>query len=274
MDEAQVLTAHEQNRRSWNAATPAHQSHKLNQAAFFRSGGSTLFAEEADLLGRLDGLSVAHLLCNCGQDSLSLAQLGAVRIVGVDICDAAIEEARQLSADAGISASFVRADVLQWLESYSGTRFDVVFLSYGWLAWLGDLRRWARGVSSLLKPDGRLVLVEFHPLAWSLGEGGTLTGDAYFEDAPGGRCDEPAGVSDYVAGSADGLIPEGMGWAVGELNCQPRARGGVPAYGRRPHQRACGRGPLRQKHARVPIQQRLPAASRDEAHARPPLCPA
>ena len=30
--------AHEQNRRSWNAATPAHQSHKVDQAAFFRNG--------------------------------------------------------------------------------------------------------------------------------------------------------------------------------------------------------------------------------------------
>lgn len=34
---------HEANRLSWNAATRAHNSHKADQAAFFRNGGSTLY---------------------------------------------------------------------------------------------------------------------------------------------------------------------------------------------------------------------------------------
>ena len=34
---------HEDNRQSWNLATEAHNSHKRDQAAFLRSGGSTLF---------------------------------------------------------------------------------------------------------------------------------------------------------------------------------------------------------------------------------------
>ena len=46
MDEEAVRAAHEQNRASWNEATAAHQSHKRNQAAFFRRGGSTLFEEK------------------------------------------------------------------------------------------------------------------------------------------------------------------------------------------------------------------------------------
>ena len=49
---------HEANRLSWNAATVAHNSHKGDQAAFFRSGGSTLFPEELDLLG---DVADAHL---------------------------------------------------------------------------------------------------------------------------------------------------------------------------------------------------------------------
>ena len=35
---------HEANRLSWNAATQAHNSHKIDQAGFLRRGGSTLFA--------------------------------------------------------------------------------------------------------------------------------------------------------------------------------------------------------------------------------------
>src|SRR3954469_18087017 len=91
---------HEDNRRSWNAATDAHNSHKADQAAFFRDGGSTLYPEEIELLGDLHGKSLVHLQCNAGQDTLSLAGLGAT-VTGVDISDTAISFAQQLSTDTG-----------------------------------------------------------------------------------------------------------------------------------------------------------------------------
>src|SRR5215471_19282234 len=101
---------HEENRLSWDAATVAHNSHKGDQAAFLRNGGSTLYPEEIEVLGDVRGLSVVHLQCNAGQDTLSIAQLGAV-MTGVDISDTAIDFARQLSQDSGIPATFVRSDV-------------------------------------------------------------------------------------------------------------------------------------------------------------------
>ncbi len=52
---------HEENRVSWNAATVALNSHKGDQAAFFRQGGSTLYSEEVELLGDARGLSIVHL---------------------------------------------------------------------------------------------------------------------------------------------------------------------------------------------------------------------
>src|SRR5579871_4340231 len=120
---------HEDNRVSWNAATDAHNSHKRDQAAFLRSGGSTLFPDEIELLGDLHGKTLLHLQCNSGQDTLSLAQLGAA-VTGVDISDTAIAFARQLSIDASITATFERADIYEWLET-AQTRYDVVFSSYG-----------------------------------------------------------------------------------------------------------------------------------------------
>src|SRR5688572_15837941 len=100
---------HEENRVAWNAATAAHNSHKRDQAKFFREGGSTLFPEEIELLGDINGLSLVHLQCNAGQDALSLAGLGAT-VTAVDISDTAIDFARQLSADSGIPATFIRSD--------------------------------------------------------------------------------------------------------------------------------------------------------------------
>jgi SAM-dependent methyltransferase len=168
----------------------------------------------------VDGLRVAHLQCNCGQDSLSIARLGA-QVVGCDISDAAIDEAVRLSADSGIACDFEREDVITWLERSRGEGYDVVFCSYGCISWLCDLHRWACGIAAILRPSGRLVLVEFHPLAWSLGDNGALSGDPYFDETPaasgGGKgITNPAGVSDYVGQSGGGLIPEGMGAAKGE----------------------------------------------------------
>ncbi len=196
--------AHEANRLSWNAATPAHNSHKGDQAAWLRAGGSTLFPEERALLGDVSGRRLLHLQCNAGQDTLSLAALGALA-TGVDISDEAVAFARRLAAESGTGAEFERADVYDWLEEAgrAGRRFDLAFSSYGAVCWLSELRAWARGIAGVLAPGGRFVLVEFHPAAAMFDEGMRLS----FPYSSGGRaipCDD--GVGDYVAASGDGLL--------------------------------------------------------------------
>ncbi len=193
---------HQANRISWNAATEAHNSHKRDQAAFFRSGGSTLYPEEIELLGDLHGRSLLHLQCNAGQDTLSLARLGAT-VTGVDISDTAIDFARQLAKEAAIPATFVRADIYDWLET-AETTYDMVFSSYGALIWLSDLRTWGQGVARVLKPGGRVVLMEFHPVLVAFDEGWRLAFDAM-----GGRRNSFGGVGDYVALSGEVLAPSG-----------------------------------------------------------------
>lgn len=188
---------HEDNRLAWNEATIAHNSHKGDQAAFFRNGGTTLNPEEVELLGNIQGVELVHLQCNAGQDTLSLARLGA-SVTGVDISDTAIDFARQLALDAGIPATFERMDVYDWLkQNASGTRrFDVVFCSYGAIVWLSDIQAWARGISAALKPGGRFVVVDFHAVThmfnWQL-----ELQYPYFMNGEAQTFDE--GVGDYVA---------------------------------------------------------------------------
>ncbi len=124
---------HEQNRLSWNEATRAHNSHKVDQAKFFREGGQKMFPEEIELLGDLAGKSVLHLQRNAGQGTLSIQQLGAASVTGVDISDEAIDFARKLAADAGIEATFHWADVYDWLAeaAKADERWDVVFCPTG-----------------------------------------------------------------------------------------------------------------------------------------------
>ncbi len=221
--------AREQNRRSWNAVVPAHDSHRGDLAGFLRSGGSTLFPEELRLLGDVSGQKLAHLQCNAGGDSLSLARLGA-EVIGVDLSDEAILSARRLSKDCGIPAEFVRADIYDWLdEKTNEERFDAVFASYGVVCWLPDLGAWARGIDRVLKPGGRFVLVDFHPAADVFDENLEVSRDY----PSGGKPTLLAeGVGDYVAEADGGLTPAGFvtgtegftnpeparlyGWGLGE----------------------------------------------------------
>ncbi len=198
----------EQNRLSWNAVVGAHESHRGGLARFLREGGSTLFPEEISLLGDLEGRTLLHLQCNSGGDSLSLASLGAA-VTGVDISDEAILHARRLSSEAGIPAEFERADVYDWLEDAvrEDRSFDVVFSSYGVVCWLHDLEAWAGGIAAVLRAGGRLVLVDFHPVAEMFDE---LWNHARAYPSGGEPRLLPEGVGDYVGESGGGLTPEGF----------------------------------------------------------------
>lgn len=197
----------EKNRRSWNAAVPAHQSHRLGLATFLRGGGLTVFPEERDLLGDIAGCRLLHLLCNVGQDTLSLAALGA-EATGVDISDTAIEQAQALSAEANIAARFVQADAYDYLGAAraAGAQFERVYCGYGAICWLHDLAGFARGVADLLAPGGRFALIEFHPASNMLDSDWRLT----YDYPQGGQLLELSGVGDYVGASGEGLAPGGF----------------------------------------------------------------
>ncbi len=204
---------HEDNRQSWNSATKAHNSHKGDQAEFLRSGGSTLFPEELDLLGNLAGKRLVHLQCNSGQDTLSLAALGA-DVTGVDISDEAISFATRLSAESGIPGTFVRADLFDWFER-ADERFDIVFCSYGALCWLSDLAPWGAGIAKVLAPGGRFVTVDFHPISGMFDHKWRLADPYWMHGGLPHTWDD--GVGDYVAMSRDGLVPWGYQEGVGEV---------------------------------------------------------
>ncbi|KAG0334360.1 hypothetical protein BG004_000437, partial [Podila humilis] len=188
--------------------------HKVDQDKFFREGGSTLYKEEVQLLGNLAGLKVCHLQCNAGQDTLSLvSKLGAENPVGVDISDAAIAFAQRLSKDSNLPATFIRADIFDYFDTTDPNQFDVVFASYGALGWLSSMKKYAVGIEKILKPGGRFVLVEFHPVAFIFND---KKEHAYPYTSNGVPMEED-GVNDYVALSAttDGEVMPNLKYAEG-----------------------------------------------------------
>ena len=204
VSEPECADAVEETRRSWNFATRQHNAHKRDQASHLLAEG-TLFPEEREMLGELRGQSVLHLLCNSGQDSLSmLAHLGAARVTGVDVSDEAVEMANALARNTGLAAKFVRSEVQAWLEAAPECSFDVVFGSYGFWGWLADVPRLLRGVHRVLRPGGRFVSIDFHPLVWSFDSELRFCKDDYFASKP---FRDP--VNDYVGAAGGALSPSG-----------------------------------------------------------------
>lgn len=152
------------NKAAWNKRTDYHVGSDFYDNASFKKGRNSLNDIELKLLGDVTGKTVLHLQCHFGQDTLSLARLGAIA-TGIDLSDAAIIEANNLSAETGIPARFICSDVYQ-LPEVLDEKFDIVFTSYGTIGWLPDMEMWANVIAKFLKPGGRFVFAEFHPVVW------------------------------------------------------------------------------------------------------------
>ena len=171
------------NEAAWDARVPVHARSAFYDVEAFRRGASTLQGIELELVGNVAGKSLLHLQCHFGLDTLSWARLGA-RVVGVDFSGPAVDLARALAEETGLSARFVRCNVLDTRQHLS-ERFDLVFASYGVIGWLPDLGPWAEVVAQSLAPEGRFVLVEFHPFLWISQHGPDLNPRySYFNRGP------------------------------------------------------------------------------------------
>ena len=140
------------NQDLWNELTPIHERSKFYDLEGFRSGKQSLKSIELDELGDVSGKSLLHLQCHFGVDTLSWARKGGI-VTGIDFSDASINLAQSLSRELGIKASFFRANIYD-LPDILKAEFDIVYTSYGVLAWLPDLKRWAEIIVHYLKRGG------------------------------------------------------------------------------------------------------------------------
>lgn len=191
------------NRQSWNNRTDSHLKSDFYDMNGFLKGNTSLNSIELELLGDISGKSVLHLQCHFGQDTISLSRMGA-KATGIDLSDKAIENALQISKDTGSDTRFICCDVYD-LPNHLDGQFDMVYTSYGTIGWLPDLDLWAKVISKFLKPDGRLVFVEFHPVVWMFDDNFETIFYRYFnsgaiiESESGTYADKTADITqDYV----------------------------------------------------------------------------
>lgn len=195
------------NRRLWEAWTAVHATGDFYDLEGFRKGGIRLRDEEVEALGDVGGLTLLHLQCHFGIDTLSWARLGAT-VTGADFSPAAVRLARELAADLGFAdARFVESNLYDLPTELDGT-FDIVYTSRGVLGWLPDIAAWARVVAHFLRPGGRFYISEIHPVVQAFEDEGVAPGELrlaypYWEhrdplifDVQGSYADPSADVGD------------------------------------------------------------------------------
>lgn len=136
-NEAEVRAMHQANRSAWNEGA-IHYTQMIDETvAFLGAGHSNLHPIERRNLGSLGTWckTAIHLQCASGRDTLSLVNEGVERVMGVDISDVHIENARQISARLGIPADWFCCDVLDTPHALDGMA-DLVYTGRGALCWL------------------------------------------------------------------------------------------------------------------------------------------
>jgi SAM-dependent methyltransferase len=167
-DAEEIRRRHQANRLSWNEGALHGYTPLIGEVIeFIRAGKSNLDPVERTYLGELlPGCDLAiHLQCASGRDTLSLLNEGVRRVVGVDISDVHIDNARRISAALGAPAEWYCCDLLDTPAELDG-RADLVYTGRGALCWLQDLDAWARVVVRLLKPGGFFSVFDSHPITW------------------------------------------------------------------------------------------------------------
>lgn len=148
--------------------------------AYYRHGGSCLNPAEAEGMDVRAGQSVLVAPAGNGEEALSFANLGAdVTVLGDGEM---LDRVRKLADAAGMQVNLAPGDATNPASVFGEETFDAVYCPWGTLDWLEAFDTWAEGVASVLKPAGRLVLYDRHPVS-SVGavhKGLFVVGTSYF----------------------------------------------------------------------------------------------
>lgn len=194
---------------AWDDASAANQANWNDRAAIHKdSYGLESYDDPAYVyaevrndvavllthLGRdsLDGLTIAHLQCHIGTDTLSLARCGA-KMIGLDFSAESLRVATELAERHQTPITWVHSDVLKAAEAI-GTQVDVVYTSVGTINWLEDLTTWAQQIATLLKPGGLFFIRDAHPMMYTVDETATtpILTYRYFPNGQALHFDDPS----------------------------------------------------------------------------------
>jgi SAM-dependent methyltransferase len=199
---------HEGNCAAWNQAAAAYRKDIKRTLEQLRQGGNSMCAVELPYLGDLKSWCqrAIHLQCAGGEDTLSLLNLGAREVIGIDISAEMLGVANETSEELNANAKWVCCDILETPKEFNETA-DLVYTGRGAVNWIHDLAQWGKTVARLLKRDGKFYMFEGHPVTYFFDmQGSVLKFDPEFEGYFSGKVYRSKGWTPQYIGSLE--IPE------------------------------------------------------------------
>jgi len=113
------------------------------------------FARYASGISFVKGKRVLDIACGEGYGSFLLKEAGALSVVGVDISEISISQAKKLFADKNLE--YLVADLNKPLSLFKNHEFDVV-ISTETIEHLINPKFFLESIKQLIKPDGIIIL--------------------------------------------------------------------------------------------------------------------
>lgn len=126
-------------------------------------------------------LSLLHLQCHIGTDTLSWQRLGADRVTGLDFSPQSLAYAREIARRANAAITYVQGDA-RFASQKIQSQFDVIVTSMGTITWLPELTNWAQSIAALLKTGGTFMIRDDHPFLNALDFDSFVVHADYFND--------------------------------------------------------------------------------------------
>ncbi|MFB7637400.1 class I SAM-dependent methyltransferase [Peribacillus butanolivorans] len=118
-------------------------------------------------MGDVTGKKITHLMGSNGVKAVALAIIGA-NVKVVDFSQENATFANELAKEADVSIEYIISDVLSLSSEHVSEKQDLVLMELGVLHYLIDLQPLFEKVKMILKPGGRFILHEFHPISTKL----------------------------------------------------------------------------------------------------------
>lgn len=222
-DDTEVRWRHQVNRAGWNEAA-AHYAAELDEAiAFVLAGKSNVHPVERSNLGELRSWCrrAIHLQCASGKDTLSLLNEGVAEVVGIDISERMIDNARRMAEAAAMPARFECCDIADAPGDLDGWA-DLVYTGRGALCWLHDLRVWGKTVARLLAPGGIVHVFDDHPISFAFDPDAstfvTIPDFNYFVRSEGVRGWASSYILDDALGKPEDLVEKFVRvWTIADV---------------------------------------------------------
>jgi len=116
----------------------------------------------------LKGQTLGQFCVNSGRETMALMDYGLLESIGFDIARNMVDYANEVSQSLNLNTTFYARDILE-IEDDFKDRFDIGLLTIGAMCWFDDLMPLFEVVAKTIKPGGRLMIEDSHPITNMIG---------------------------------------------------------------------------------------------------------